>query len=158
MSYALTAEQYLFTNKCLRFIYHRAGFACCIGMIHCVFGGYVTAADVLVTSAAPTSLRAQSTSPHAHCSGSDTRTEARDSSQTQEGAGYTCKWFVILSKHLLIGKAGTLSDLIASKDRKQHTWNKRAYVVSAVSMQRMHMSCYPSVCIRTDIWGMASGL
>lgn len=43
MSYALTAKEYLFTNKCPRFISHWANFACCIGMIHqaqaCVWRG-----------------------------------------------------------------------------------------------------------------------
>lgn len=53
------------------------------------------------------------------------RTEARDSSQKQEGAGYTCEWFVPLGKCLLIGKAGTLSDLIASKGKKNNTLGKK---------------------------------
>lgn len=86
---------------------------------------------------------------------------ARDGNERQHGAGCTCKWFVILCKHLLVGKPGTSSDVIASKGRKQQAWKKVQMSSHSVCSEYAEGASVPSpVCIRQSwyCWGGSQAL
>lgn len=105
MSYALTAKQYLFTNKCLRFIYHWTSFACCIGMIHpangvCLEGVYL-ALMCWWRLLHQCHVCAQPESLPIHTAAEQTCTWRPEAAIEQSKRSVnTCKWFVILGKVL----------------------------------------------------------
>lgn len=148
----LQQKQCLFTNKRPRFIYRWASFARCIGMIHRASGVCLEGVSLELTCRwrllHQRHEQAQTTSPHTRSSGADTHMGARDGNERQQGAACTCKRFVILCKHLLVGKPGTSSYVIASKGRKQHAWKKVEMSSHSVCSEYAGNASVPSpVCI-----------